>query len=118
MLLWWVKRYDSARKGKRDDVRSQNRPLYIRCYAEDNIDATIKFNYIVHCALDAVEEKSVTQLGGHSFTRRLFFLSPHHAEETKRTTGILFGPPLPNRRLQSLWVSHTLCVKRVTAMEF
>lgn len=37
----------------------QNNPLYIKCFVDESGESALKFHYIVHCALDAVEEKGV-----------------------------------------------------------
>lgn len=38
-------------------VGQQNAPLYLRTFLPGSDDHTLKFHYIVHCSLDAVEEK-------------------------------------------------------------
>ena len=35
--------------------RPQNNPIYLKSYIQ--VDDQLKFHYIVHCALDSVEEK-------------------------------------------------------------
>lgn len=35
----------------------QNNPLYLEAFYVENQEEALKFHYIVHCALDAVEEK-------------------------------------------------------------
>ena len=37
----------------------QNNPLYLEAFYITSQDETLRFHYIVHCALDAVEEKGV-----------------------------------------------------------
>ena len=37
----------------------QNNPLYLEAFYVTSQDETLRFHYIVHCALDAVEEKGV-----------------------------------------------------------
>eukprot|EP01113_Clastostelium_recurvatum_P042877 TRINITY_DN6995_c0_g1_i2.p1 TRINITY_DN6995_c0_g1~~TRINITY_DN6995_c0_g1_i2.p1 ORF type:complete len:139 (+),score=35.94 TRINITY_DN6995_c0_g1_i2:31-447(+) len=42
-------------------IGKSNNPLYIRCF--DNTEEPLKFHYIVHSALDVVEEKSTAKKG-------------------------------------------------------
>ncbi|GMH35948.1 hypothetical protein BSKO_03816 [Bryopsis sp. KO-2023] len=38
-------------------VGQANNPLFIKCFADESGESALKFHYVVHCALDAVEEK-------------------------------------------------------------
>mmetsp|Transcript_17753 Transcript_17753/g.57404 ORF Transcript_17753/g.57404 Transcript_17753/m.57404 type:complete len:139 (+) Transcript_17753:1744-2160(+) len=38
-------------------VGQQNNPLYLESFAGDNGEDALRFHYIVHCALDVIEEK-------------------------------------------------------------
>jgi hypothetical protein len=38
----------------------QNNPLYLKSYVQ--VEDQLKFHYIVHCSLDAVEEKGAVKL--------------------------------------------------------
>lgn len=35
----------------------QNNPLYLETFQQGSSDDALRFHYIVHCSLDAVEEK-------------------------------------------------------------
>ena len=41
--------------------RLQNNPLYLEPFQRGKQEDALKFHYIVHCALDAVEEKGKTK---------------------------------------------------------
>ncbi|CAD7698312.1 unnamed protein product [Ostreobium quekettii] len=38
-------------------IGQANNPLYIRCFLDESSESALKFHYIVHCSLDAIEEK-------------------------------------------------------------
>ena len=42
---------------QRGPLALQNNPLYLEAFYTANQEEALKFHYIVHCALDAVEEK-------------------------------------------------------------
>ena len=41
----------------------QNNPLYLEAFYVTSQEETLRFHYIVHCALDAVEEKGACTSG-------------------------------------------------------
>jgi hypothetical protein len=38
-------------------VVAQNNPLYLETFQQGSGDDALRFHYVVHCSLDAVEEK-------------------------------------------------------------
>lgn len=55
-------------------VGQQNQPLYLRTFPAAEGEALLKFHYIVHCSLDAVEEKGAWN--GHGQVKCLVGLVP------------------------------------------
>ncbi len=46
-------------------TRVQNNPLYLESFLERRTeDDVLRFSYIVHCALDAIEERGTTLAWG------------------------------------------------------
>ena len=48
----------------------QNNPLYLETFMNGSDDDALKFHHVVHCALDAVEER------GEGFPARALFFHP------------------------------------------
>ena len=117
--------------------RLQNNPLFVQTYRSDNVvtgmqEDPIKFHYILHCSLDAFEEKGASSCDNEKNTQKacspaLLYLScasrtdrrtsffagslslslstsSFFHQEVQHNQGLLLGPPLPNGRLQGVRV--------------
>lgn len=72
-------------------TNQQNNPLCIECFAEG--EDIVRFHYLVHCALDAVEEKGAhIHCCGRSHTITQHWWRPTH-------TWVPSTPPSSLRRL-------------------
>jgi hypothetical protein len=53
----------------------QNNPLYLKCFRSGSEEEEeLRFHYIVHCALDAIDEKGATVGTVHGETPLTYFM--------------------------------------------